>query len=250
MGYIYKITNTINNKCYIGQTIQDDPYWRWDSHRCDIKAGRGCPLLRRAVNKYGVDNFKFEVLIICFDDDIYKYEKNYIKKCNSLTPSGYNASEGGEPGGNFKGKTHTEEVRNILREKATAWNNNPENKIRLGQLIRIGLLNSEKWKKAKEEGRIGTHGNHRTSQTDSTKNKISESLKEYYKSHPEINMVRNKIGRKGRRVSQYDLNNILIETYNSIKEAAEKSGVDKRNIQSNASKRSKTAGGYIWEYAD
>lgn len=80
MGYIYKITNTTNNKCYIGVTTKNNPNERWRGHKDSIKSGRGCPLLRGAFNKYGEDAFKFEVIIICFDEDVYNYEKEYILK--------------------------------------------------------------------------------------------------------------------------------------------------------------------------
>ncbi len=80
MGFIYKISNDINDKVYIGETIRHEPLLRWNAHKAAIKSGKGCPLLQKAVNKYGIEHFKFEVLIICFDDDVYKYEKEYIKK--------------------------------------------------------------------------------------------------------------------------------------------------------------------------
>ena len=63
MGYIYKITNKITNKCYIGETKQSNPESRWKEHKNTIKNGVGCPALQDAVKKYGIDNFKFEILI-------------------------------------------------------------------------------------------------------------------------------------------------------------------------------------------
>jgi group I intron endonuclease len=90
MGYIYKITNTITGKCYIGQTREETPEKRWKAHRTSIKSGRGCIALINSFRKHGLNNFKFEVLIICFDNTILEMEKYYIKKYNSLTPNGYN----------------------------------------------------------------------------------------------------------------------------------------------------------------
>lgn len=69
MGYIYKITNTINNKLYVGCTIQDDVQYRWDSHKRLAKKDKGCTALKDAFKKYGIDKFKFEVIIICFNKD-------------------------------------------------------------------------------------------------------------------------------------------------------------------------------------
>jgi len=88
MGFIYKITNTITKKCYIGETTKENPEVRWKQHQYNVSKGIGCPALRNAVIKYGLDKFKFEVLIVCFDEDRYIYEKEYIKKYNSVVPNG------------------------------------------------------------------------------------------------------------------------------------------------------------------
>ena len=115
MGFIYKITNTITYKCYIGETTKADPEKRWMQHKNTIKRGVGCPALQNSVIKHGIDNFKFEILLICFDEDRFKYEIEYIKKYNTLVPNGYNILEGG-PGGSFKGKKHSEETRKRMSE--------------------------------------------------------------------------------------------------------------------------------------
>jgi len=49
MGFIYKITNTITHKCYIGETKQSNPESRWKKHKNTIKNGLGCPALQDAV---------------------------------------------------------------------------------------------------------------------------------------------------------------------------------------------------------
>ena len=78
MGYIYKITNTVNNKCYIGETTQSTPEKRWSHHRNSLESYVGCPALKASMKKHGIEKFKFEILIICFDEDVFKYEKEYI----------------------------------------------------------------------------------------------------------------------------------------------------------------------------
>ena len=80
MGYIYKITNKINGKCYIGETTKDDPNKRWKQHKNTIKKGMGCPALGLAVKKYGIENFEFCILIICFDSDRFFLWKRIYKK--------------------------------------------------------------------------------------------------------------------------------------------------------------------------
>ena len=96
MGFIYRILNTVNNHAYIGQTCQNDPNKRWKEHVRSIKYGNGCPVLSSAMIKYGIEKFTFEVLLTCSDDEICKYEKEYIKQYNTMVPNGYNVTGGGQ----------------------------------------------------------------------------------------------------------------------------------------------------------
>jgi predicted GIY-YIG superfamily endonuclease len=47
MGFIYKITNTVSGKCYIGETVQDAPEKRWKQHIQKINNNKGCPAPKR-----------------------------------------------------------------------------------------------------------------------------------------------------------------------------------------------------------
>jgi group I intron endonuclease len=126
MAYIYRIKNKITKKSYIGESKKKDVNWRWSEHKQNIKKNKGCPALRDAVKKYGVENFEFSIIIICFDDERFKYEKEYIKKYNTVVPNGYNITNGGE-GGGFQGKTHTEQVKADIRNKSKQkYIDNPE----------------------------------------------------------------------------------------------------------------------------
>ena len=94
MGYIYLITNTINGKRYVGQTTQLDINKRWQNHRTSSRNPRnGC--ISYAMRKYGLENFKFQIICICFDNDCDQFEIDYIKKFNTLVPNGYNLDGGG-----------------------------------------------------------------------------------------------------------------------------------------------------------
>lgn len=82
---IYKITNNLNNKIYIGKTKQFKV--RKNQH---IK-GHTDSLVSRAIKKYGIDNFTFEIIDSTLtEDELSEKEYMYIKKFNSLTPNGYN----------------------------------------------------------------------------------------------------------------------------------------------------------------
>lgn len=95
MGYIYKITNTINNKCYIGKTERTIQA-RWADHKKSMKKLIHLPLYA-ALNKYGIDNFTIEELEQCENSVIDEREIYWIKFYNSYG-EGYNCTGGGEGG--------------------------------------------------------------------------------------------------------------------------------------------------------
>ena len=257
MGYIYKITNTINNKAYIGQTRQDDPNKRWKGHLESIKYNNGCPILISALKKYGIDKFKFEVIIICFDEDVLRFEKEYVKKYNTLAPNGYNAVDGGEPGGMFKGKQHSEESKAVIGAKSREMQKDLEFRKRNGEKISAALKTSEKWKKAIEEGRVGTvnmKNRANAEMTEEIKEKISTSLKKYYaenrnnRNYTKLSEIMTKVN--GKPVKQYDKNGNFIKEYYSIAEGARQTGLTRKNVQACVSGYSKSAGGFVWKHAD
>ena len=89
---IYKITNIISNKIYIGQSIR--PERRWHAHKSRAKKGygKGKYPLYDAIRKYGEENFTFEVL--GWFEDYNEKERYYIQYFNSLIPNGYNYMAG------------------------------------------------------------------------------------------------------------------------------------------------------------
>ena len=68
------------------------------------------------MKKHGVDKFKFELLLICFDDDLVSYEKEYIRKYNSQVPNGYNILAGGQLGDGHVGYKHSPETIQKIKE--------------------------------------------------------------------------------------------------------------------------------------
>lgn len=103
---IYKITNLINNKIYIGQSWNIKK--RWHEHR-NYKTNKH---LNSSILKYGLDNFSFKILQeLNSEGELTQYrlnelEKFYIKRFESYNPDyGYNKTYGGE------GVIPTEETR-------------------------------------------------------------------------------------------------------------------------------------------
>lgn len=88
--YLYCITNLINGKQYIG--ITNNYKKRWSNHKS--KSSKGLTSL--AIQKYGVENFKFEILLRDLTvEEANEKEIEYIQNYNTLTPNGYNISIGG-----------------------------------------------------------------------------------------------------------------------------------------------------------
>lgn len=88
---IYKITNNLNGKSYIGQSVHIDR--RFQEHKNSAKNPHN--LIHLAMNKYGCDNFTFEVLEQCDINDLDNREKYYIDYFGTLVPKGYNVQLGG-----------------------------------------------------------------------------------------------------------------------------------------------------------
>lgn len=95
MAYIYKITNQINGKVYIGKTLNTIQE-RWRKHCSDYKKER-CEKrpLYRAINKYGVENFTIEQVEECSPEVASEREKYWIEQYGSFK-YGYNATVGGD----------------------------------------------------------------------------------------------------------------------------------------------------------
>ena len=94
MHYLYKITNLINGKIYIGQTIQ--PNRRWYQHRAD--SVRNKYPIHHAIKKYGAENFIFEIIACCKTQEDANYtEEQLIQQydCLSSGDKGYNVHPGG-----------------------------------------------------------------------------------------------------------------------------------------------------------
>lgn len=92
MSYIYKITNDINNKIYIGKT-EFSIEKRFKEHCQDSKKGYTNRPLYNAMNKYGIEHFNIELIEECNNPE--EREKYWIEYYRSFK-YGYNATLGGD----------------------------------------------------------------------------------------------------------------------------------------------------------
>jgi len=267
MGYIYKITNTVTGKCYIGETVQDYKT-RWRKHINSINYKEGCPLLKASMKKHGVDKFIFTILIICFDEDLVKYEKEYIKKYNSQTPNGYNILSGGQIGDGHVGYKHSPETIEKIKEAGKKFREkNPnhyetyrERHQATMKTIDISscIKNSEKFKKRVTEEKINGRSHKGGKLSDETKEKIRKSVTAYFARDDTTNNEKCNIEKHreimtkciGRKIDQYSKDNVFIKQHNSIAGAARELNIHKDSIDQNLYGKTKAAGGFIWKYAE
>ena len=98
-GYIYCITNNINNQCYIGQTIQTVEK-RFKHHCSSAKRGQSSPLYDD-MRAFGIEYFTVQTLQMVEECGhgmkhiLDEHEKNWIKTVQTLYPQGYNVTPGG-----------------------------------------------------------------------------------------------------------------------------------------------------------
>ena len=193
IGHIYKITNLINNKIYVGQTTKSLEE-RFKSHvygaKVYIKTGK-LPYNHNsriipALAKYGYENFKIESIHEVDDDEnIDELEKYYIKILNAQDPLiGYNIAEGGNKPPSRLGYKHTNDAKEKMSNSARKrkWYTNgvidimidPNNGIPDG--FRPGRTNSNT--KGEKNGMWGKKGfNYGKHLSNETKKKLSETKK-------------------------------------------------------------------------
>lgn len=118
--YVYKITNLINNKIYIG--ITNNYKKRWSNEKANPKDSKRQQVITRAIAKYGKNNFKFEVLFSHLTiEEACEKEKELIIKNNSLVPNGYNVVMGGDYHPKFKPAFGEKNGRSLLTDKEAQY---------------------------------------------------------------------------------------------------------------------------------
>ncbi len=222
MGYIYVLKNKVNSKLYVGQTTQK-PEIRIKSHL------REKFIIGNAMRKYGIDNFNKFVYRDIPEEMLDIYEIELIKKLKTLSPFGYNLTEGGyvlrgekNP---FYGKKHSSETKLLMKK------------------------NHADVKKEK-------HPMWKRNQSEETKRKIRQSRKGKWdgKNNPNYGKNLSEETKMKLLLSQKNRKRVLcVETnkvFDSTRQAARETKTDRHNIVRCMKKypQYKTAGGYNWEY--
>lgn len=204
---IYKTTNLINGKIYIGRDTKNNSKY--------LGSGK---ILKNAILKYGKNNFKKEILEFGTSNfDLNEKEIKWIEFYNSTNPEiGYNITKGGTGGRTYNKKIYQYSLDGNFIKK---WNSISECSFTLK------LDNSCLSKAAK--GELIKHG---------------DFMWRYVK-HNKINPYHDN---KSTPILQKTINNIKIKKWNSINEIEKKLKYDVSNIIASI-KRNGTAYGYRWE---
>lgn len=239
---IYKTTNTLNGKTYIGQDSNNNPNYY----------GSGLKI-KRAIKKYGKENFKKEILEECDNiTQLNSREIYWIAKLNTTDrKTGYNISIGGAEGDREKGRKiliekgryqywlekygakeadirHSNwksKISKYQQEKMeNGWSHTDESKKKIGESTKNRVVSEEskiKMRKAKPKG-FGE--------------KISK-LKKGVKLGPSPKRI---------KVLQLKIDGTLLKEWNSISEVEKELKI--YNISAVCKNKQNSAGGFKWKY--
>lgn len=270
MGYIYKVSNIVNNKVYIGKTIETINT-RWTRHKWeafDVSSPLYNIHFYRAIRKYGIENFKIEIIEEATNDKLTEREKYWIKQFNSYN-DGYNSTLGGEGAIRYEDEDFlelwdkgygTQYIADLLgcsvgtagkRLKLLIPNYEEENKKRHGRGTPQFLEREKKVHELWDEGKSGI-------EIKEALNIGKDALKMHlfnYENFDKEEYKRRTIKENTKRynknniIRQLDLEGNLIATFPSISEAIRQLGPGHNvsNISSCINGKSKTAYGYKWE---
>ena len=215
MTGIYKITNLVNSRVYIGASKNVEK--RWSEHR------NGRTAIAGDLQIFGLDNFKFEVLLECPEDMLCQWERDMICLYDSDDPEkGYNCKNDRpyslERGESLKGKPSgmkghvawnrglktSDETKRKMSEANRGHTVSEETKRKLSEFHRgqtawnRGLKTSDETKRKISEAKRGRSRSDETrrkiseahkglSASEETRRKISEARKEYWRKKKELN---------------------------------------------------------------
>lgn len=220
MGYIYKITNKINQKVYIGLTSRSIEQ-RWQEHLRSVETLKEKRPLYWAIAKYGKENFTIEQIEEVENDFLGEREMYWINYYNSYE-QGYNATLGGDG-------VHTRQIDqyNLSGQLIASYNNITEaiNALQISESVIRGACN-KKYKTAK-----GYILKYQDDPTPIESLIITAQTNNYYK----------------KELYQYDLSGKLISIWPSITCAELQTGIS--NI-SRGINHNKPVSGFVWRTAD
>lgn len=276
MGCIYKITNLINNKVYIGKTSRSLET-RWQEHRKNFYKLQDKMAIHMAMFKYGPEAFDLEKIENCNESNINEREQYWIDYYNSYN-NGYNSTLGGEGSVKvdyqevlslWKQGLNLQQITNKMKiDRHTASNILKIYNITEKEIFRRGIgrpvlqytLDGKFVNRFDSiTDAVNNMGKNNISAIKNCCNKTSKSAYNFLWKYEDDNTSIEEIvydfkksGKgKTKKVLQYDLNDNFIQKHNSCREAARTINAPYHvGINSCCLGRQKTAYGYKWKYED
>lgn len=223
-GFIYMYTSPSGKK-YIGQTIRS-------LVERSGKRGhgyRGCECFYSAIQKYGFDAFKKEILKEVKVSELDETEKEFIQRYNTLIPNGYNISAGGQ----MIGKSR--KIRAVYQYSAVD-----------GSLIR-------EWKGGASEivRELNIKGNNILENCLIGKTYMCHGYCWSYIKMEHFPIENKKVDNNRKEIKQYSLDGKkLLRVFSSVSEAARESGCERSAIKRCCRGELHCHGGYVWRFSD
>ncbi len=238
---VYKITNLINSKIYIGQDKNNNPYY--------FGSGK---LIKKSIKKYGKENFKKEILEECLTiEDMNNKEIYWISEFDSTNRKiGYNISSGGAEGDRESGHSIFAREGGVYGYwvdkygKEEADNRLEKKKEKLREINRI--KKEEGWCHTEESIKKISESSYNRFFSEETRKKMSDSrIGIKYSEETRKKMSDSKKGIGFKKINQLTKSGDFIKEWESQTEVKNILNIAIWNALNDPNK---TAGGYKWEY--
>ncbi len=247
--YLYKITNLLNGKIYIGVHSS--------KRKTDRYMGSG-KAIKKAIKKYGEKNFKKEILeYFESDQEMFDREREIVNESFIKDYNTYNLIIGGK--GTGCGENHPFFGKKRPKHSEFMKIHSPSKGKPLMQSTKDAISKANKGRKHtsevnKRKGRSGDK-NYFFGKEGSAKGKkwinngIESKLVNFPNNYLELGWKMGRISLSEKAVLKLDKHSLIIlEEYKSIKEAGLQNNVSKNSISSCCNGRLKSAGGYLWKF--
>lgn len=246
---IYSVTNKINGKIYIGQSI--DIERRWQQH----KYSNGNIILRNAIKKYGIDNFEFKILEkitpnnkskIEITEELTKLEQKWFDiEEPFLKENGYNIQKTSKP--NLTPNRDKHFGSKISKIKI---DNNHTGK----NIIQYDLngLKIKEWRSAADvERKLGYNAENISAsclRKTKTSNNFIWRFKNDILSENDLSSIKSRVKPITRKIKQISLEGKIIKIWKSLKQLVNESDFDNRGVKSCCDNKRNNYKGYKWEW--
>jgi group I intron endonuclease len=235
---VYKTTCLINNKIYVGKDSKKNA-------RRSLKYLGSGKIFKKAIKKYGKENFKKEILEECYSEEqLNEREKFWIKTLNTIIPNGYNICAGGEGGDNFTNNPDKEEIRKKISEHR-------KGKAK-GEHNAMSKMKGDKhffWGKKRPNHSKAMSGDKNSSSLLSISKRKNCSIEEAHKFEPLFDVIGINHP-KSKSIVQFSKDGEFIKEWGSSRRVEKEIGFSHASIGRTCRGINKSAYGYIWKFKE